>query len=342
MTESDDRAGLLAAGNWIIDHVKIIDRFPEQDTLASILSRSRGTGGSPYNVLVGLAKLGAAFPLEAAGLVGHDEDGQTILADCRAFGIDASRLRASEAAGTSYTDVMTVQSTGRRTFFHSRGANSLLAEEHIDLSTSRARIFLLGYLLLLDELDRLGTDGATGASRVLRRARELGFRTAVDVVSEDSDRFPVVVTPALPHTDYLFVNEFEASRSTGMAVHTGGALDFRLVSRAAARLLELGVHEWVIVHAPEGALARHRDGTEHVQGSVRVPAERIAGAAGAGDAFAAGVLLGLHEGWPMPEGLRLGVCAAAASLFKPTCTESILPQAECLRLGEEMGFREPA
>ena len=68
MEHTNHRAGLLAAGNWIIDHVKIIDRFPEQDTLASILSRSRGTGGSPYNVLVGLAKLGAAFPLEAVAL----------------------------------------------------------------------------------------------------------------------------------------------------------------------------------------------------------------------------------------------------------------------------------
>src|SRR4030095_3381896 len=67
------RTGILAGGNWIIDHVKIIDVWPEQDALANIFSRSRGTGGSPYNVLVDLAKLGVQFPLEAVGLVGDEE-----------------------------------------------------------------------------------------------------------------------------------------------------------------------------------------------------------------------------------------------------------------------------
>ena len=68
---------------------------------------------------------------------------------------------------------MCVESDGRRTFFHQRGANSQFSVGHVDLTASRARIFLLGYLLLLDALDRLDDDGRTGASRVLERAREL-------------------------------------------------------------------------------------------------------------------------------------------------------------------------
>ena len=64
------RNGILAGGNWIIDHVKVIDTWPEQDALANIFSKARGTGGSPFNVLVDLAIMGAPFPLEAVGLVG--------------------------------------------------------------------------------------------------------------------------------------------------------------------------------------------------------------------------------------------------------------------------------
>ena len=33
-----ERRGILAAGNFIVDQVKIIDAYPEQDTLANILS----------------------------------------------------------------------------------------------------------------------------------------------------------------------------------------------------------------------------------------------------------------------------------------------------------------
>ena len=63
------RTGILAGGNWIVDSVKIIDTYPQQDALANILSTSRGTGGSPFNLLVDLASLGAKFPLAAVGLV---------------------------------------------------------------------------------------------------------------------------------------------------------------------------------------------------------------------------------------------------------------------------------
>jgi sugar/nucleoside kinase (ribokinase family) len=341
VSTSPERSGILAGGNWIIDHVKMVDRFPEQDTLASILDESRGTGGSPYNVLVDLAKLGARFPLEAAGLVGDDPDGRSILEDCRAFGIDASGMHSTPAAGTSYTDVMTVRGTGRRTFFHYRGANALLDEGRFDLAASRARVFHLGYLLLLDKLDELAADGTTGASRLLAQASSLGMRTSLDVVSEDSERFAAVVTPALPHVDYLVVNEFEAGRSSGVEVSVNGVVRFDRLAEAAGKLLEAGVREWVVIHCPEGALARHASGAGAVQGSVRVPPGEIAGAAGAGDAFAAGVLLGLHDDLPIERCLRFGVCAAASNLTDPTCTGGILPLDDCLRRGERLGFRVP-
>ena len=53
------RSGILAGGNWIIDQVKIIDVYPKHEQLANIYGQSQGTGGSPYNVLLDLAKMGA-------------------------------------------------------------------------------------------------------------------------------------------------------------------------------------------------------------------------------------------------------------------------------------------
>ena len=61
-TQDQARSGMLAGGNWIIDQVKIIDVYPKHEQLANIFDQSQGTGGSPYNVLLDLAKMGAGFP----------------------------------------------------------------------------------------------------------------------------------------------------------------------------------------------------------------------------------------------------------------------------------------
>src|SRR5260370_21278932 len=95
------RSGLLAGGNWIIDQVKIVDVFPQREQLANIHRQFQGTGGAPYNVLLGLAKLGAPFALSAAGLVGNDPLGRDILADCRRHKIDTRYLTVAPDAPTS-------------------------------------------------------------------------------------------------------------------------------------------------------------------------------------------------------------------------------------------------
>ena len=50
-----------------------------------------------------------------AGLVGEDALGEEILADCRKHKIDARHVGRTAKAPTSYTDVMTEQTQGRRT-----------------------------------------------------------------------------------------------------------------------------------------------------------------------------------------------------------------------------------
>ena len=336
---SNPRTGILAGGNWIVDAVKIIDIWPQEDSLANIFSTAKGTGGSPFNVLVDLGLMGVPFPLAAVGLVGDDDNGMWILDRCAAHGIDTAALQKIAAAHTSYTDVMTVQSTGRRTFFHARGANALLDAAHFDFSKTSARIFHLGYLLLLDRLDQPSTTHGTVAAEVLARAQAAGIKTSIDVVSEDSDRFAKIVLPALKHVDVCIMNEFEAGRVTRRKIRVGENLDRAELRAAMGELLAAGVREGVVVHFPEGGCALTADGSWHEHGSVNLPADYIKGAAGAGDAFTAGILLGWHEGRPIGDALRVAVCAAAANLSDETCTGGLRPLADCLALGERYGFR---
>jgi sugar/nucleoside kinase (ribokinase family) len=99
------------------------------------------------------------------------------------------------------------------------------------------------------------------------------------------------------------------------------------------------VREIVVVHFPEGAFARTRKGDDVWQASLKLPAKYIAGTAGAGDAFCAGVLLGLHEDWELQRCLLTGVCLAAASLSDPTCTAGVKSLNASLALGRKFGFQ---
>ena len=180
------------------------------------------------------------------------------------------------------------------------------------------------------------SDGSTGAAVLLERAAGAGYTTVVDIVSGARERFPIVVPPALPHTDILFLNEYEAS----CLLETAVVPEEAAMVEAAKRVLEMGVRKMVILHAPEGAVAVTPDGMVTVQGSVAIPAGEIRGAVGAGDAFAAGVLYGLHEGWDTGRCLETGATVAASCLTDATCSGGIVPLAEARALAERFAFRE--
>ena len=110
--------------------------------------------------------------------------------------------------------------------------------------------------------------------------------------------------------------------------------------RSRARLaLTLGPLTLAVAHFPEGAIAVARDGSRFALGSVAMPAAEIAGVNGAGDAFAAGVLYGWHEGWGIVKCLELGHACAAASMREVSTTAGVAGFEDCLALADRWGLR---
>jgi len=330
------RQGLLAGGNFIVDRIKTIDAYPAQDTLASILDEAVSNGGGPYNVLRDLAAMGAAYPLEAAGMVGRDPDGEWIAADCNKRGIGTKQLHRHPEVPTSYTDVMSVAGSGRRTFFHRRGANAFLDLEHFDFSLTQARIFHFGYLMLLDRFDAIGPNGECKAALLLARAREAGLETSVDFVSAPHPQFSAIARSTLPQVDHLLLNEIEAGMILKRAVDP---LHPATLEAAASDLLDWGVHRSVVIHFEGGAVAATKDGQLIFQPSLDLPAGYSQGATGAGDAFAAGYLHGVHEGDDLVKRLQLAMCTAAACLSHTSPSDGLRSIAECLALAERYPWR---
>ena len=123
------KKGIVAAGNWTLDRVKIIDVWPQEEHLAQVHAEIRSGGGGAHNVLLDLAKMEAPLPLRGIGCVGADDEGSWLIQESREHNIDFSGIRVTPEEPTSFTDVMSVQSTGKRTFFHHKGANKLLEQE---------------------------------------------------------------------------------------------------------------------------------------------------------------------------------------------------------------------
>ena len=308
------RRGFACVGCWTADRIKHVDAWPAEETLATIRRIDRHGGGSAHNFGHDVRRLDPGMPVAAFGLLGRDPDGDFLFDGARAAGMDVSGLLRDGALRTSFTDVVTVRGTGRRTFFHHPGTNDALAPDDVDLSGTNARVLHLGLVGLHARLDAPWEGEPNGWVAILKAARALGMATNLELVSIEPERQRSLCLPTLPLLDTLIVNDHEIGSLAGLDTLPGGATDAGACERAARRTLELGVRELVVVHWPGGAVGVARDGTTVRLPSLRVDPASIAGAVGAGDAFAAGTWLALHEGEPLEAAIGLGHRTAAASL----------------------------
>lgn len=332
------RRGFVSGGSWAVDRIKLVDRWPEQETLALITATDRQGGGSAHNFGVDMRKLDASMPVEGIGLLGHDPDGDFLFEQAGAMGIDTRQLHRTDEASTSYTDVMSVTGTGRRTFFHDVGASALLTPDHFDFSSTTCRVLHLGLLGLHRHLDNPWGSDPNGWVTVLRNAKSAGLETNVELVSIEAGRVRQLCSPCLPHLDTLIVNDHEIGGLAGMTTVRAGRTDLSMCRQAAEAVLDQGTMHLVAVHYPEGAVCVTRDRQVVVSTSVPVDPHAIGSTVGAGDAFAAGMLWALHEDWPLEHAVQLAHAVAASSLRSPTTVGSVEDVDRCLELA---GFARP-
>ena len=111
------------------------------------------------------------------------------------------------------------------------------------------------------------------------------------------------------------------AQNAPLTVRSAKATVEQLVRPAAARKLHRD--NLVVVHLPEGAFAvSKKDGELWVPSR---PVKSVVSSVGAGDAFAAGMLYGLHEEWPLPQCMDLAHAAAGACLGHETTTGGLRP-----------------
>lgn len=304
--------GIAVAGTILVDKLNEIGAYPASGELTKILSVSKAVGGCVTNTGIDIKRIDPSLPVKAVGKIGRDAEGDFLVETLETNGVDASLL-VRGAAPTSFTDVMSIVG-GQRTFFTYPGACADFGYDDVAFDKLDVRMLHLGYFLLLDKVD--GGDG----KRILKRAKELGIKTSIDLVSENSNRY-AIVKDCLPYTDNVIINELEAGMIAGIEPKVE---NLEAIARA---IKAMGVSERVIIHMPEIGVCLSDNGF-FVLPSWDLPEGFVKGKTGAGDAFCAGALIGIYRGLDEMGILMLASKAATASLSAADAISGMVSEAE--------------
>ncbi len=330
---------IVIAGNIIADIIKNIDIYPQAGMLAKVFDISCTVGGCAPNTAINLAKIDASIPVSVMGRVGTDENGRYIVSQMQKYGIDVSGIKYSEGVATSFADVMSMPS-GERTFFSKKGADAEFSPEDIDAEGLDCEIFHIGYILFLDVFDKEDSKYGTVMAGFLKKLQDKGIKTSIDVVSDsDAGTYGEKIIPALKYCNYVIMNEIECCNVWSLEAYTAdGKINRENIKIAMEKMIAGGVKDKVIIHSKKTSFAMDAKTGEFTEvPSLKIPKEKIKGSVGAGDAFCAGSLCALYNGFSDKELLEFASAAAACNLFAENSIDGMKSKSEIYKIAEEYG-----
>lgn len=281
---------VVTLGAHILDILgRYVTHIPEGQGSVLLDEIRLAPAGSAAGTAVGLAKLGIS--VATVGAVGDDALGDVLIRALNGFGVDTSHVIRKPSVQTS-ASILPIRPNGDRPALHVIGANAVYSIDDVPWPLIERAVHL--HLGGTDSMRALGRDGAAD---ILRRARDRGAATSMDILSEGSPKLLAILKPCLPLVDWFMPNADQACKLTGS----------HAPEEAALRLLELGTRGVVLTMGGDGSLlmtAREK---------VYLAAHDIAvvDTSGCGDAYCAGFICALRMGWPPPECMKLGNAAAA-------------------------------
>lgn len=240
-------------------------------------------GGAPANVAVGLARLGASSGM--VGRVGDDPFGHSLIELLQSEGVDTLHLRATGVTHTTLAFVAAASPT-EQGFFICRGADATLRPEDLDRSyLASARVLVYGSVTL-----------SAGSRSAARQAVDWAVQDRVLVVY-DANLRPVLwpdldaarqgILEGVGGASVCKLNERELELLTGSSDPEQGS----------RRILGLGPSLCVVTLGKDGSYFNNG----RVQGHVPAFEVEVVDSTGCGDAFLAGLVLGLLESAAPPD-----------------------------------------
>jgi sugar/nucleoside kinase (ribokinase family) len=297
--------------------VRPVDAWPDRGRLSLVESIALRSGGLAHTTAVTLAKLGVQTAI--VGRVGTDVFGDYLVQVLVDHGVQPHLVRDPDAPTS--TTVVAVAGSGERSFLHLIGANGTLRVQDIsDELLGATRIFHLGGYFVLP-----GMDGEPAAA-LLRRAKQHGCRTSLDMAWDAQGRWMALLAPCLPHVDFLFGNLDELSQVT----------DLRNPAHIAAALRSRGVGTVAVKMGEAGAYLDSPTGRQHVPAY----AVEVVDTTGAGDAYCGGFLTGILAGWTMDRVAQFANAVGALCVTAVGGTAGVRSRDDTLRFMAQAAVRD--
>jgi 5-dehydro-2-deoxygluconokinase len=291
-----------------------VDLYPEQTgvTLPRVKTFAKSLGGSPTNVAVAAARLGARAAVITK--VGDDPFGTYVREALTGFGVDARWVSTDPVLRTplAFCEIHPPDYFPLLFYREPKAPDLNLARSDLDLEAiRRARLLWTTGTGLSDEPSRSATLMALEARVETLHGgitvHDLDHRETFWSDREEAGRW---AREALAYATVAVGNEDEVE----MAVGT------RDPHEASQALLDLGVGLAVVKRGPNGVLARTHAGVVELE-PVRL---EVRNGLGAGDAFGGALAYALLADWGDTErALRLANAAGALVASRPACADDM-------------------
>lgn len=309
---------VLAIGYVTTDLLLKVNRFPDADEEIPILSFGEYPGGSAANTAVGVRRLGVSAALLAC--IGDDERGRRGLEALAADGVETSRIVTTPTGPVSSYVVGAVDARGERQLYTYRGASGELSPDHLAPESLRGITHVHICTMPPDFAER-GLVLARDADSPLRVSMDPG---TLGCAGEYAPRLRQI----LPRLDLLFLNAVELRLLLGIT-------DVRSLPDYAGALpprvaVKLGAQGCVL----------YRRGSR-LTTAPALPVDTV-DTTGAGDAFAAGYLVGWIRGLEDADLALFSNAVAALSTRAHGCRDGLptAPQVAAFLRGRGVAIPE--
>jgi len=300
---------IVILGIFVVDLAFETARLPKWGETVLGPEFRLGPGGKGSNQAIGAARLGGRVSFISR--VGKDTFGEMGLRMYEAEGVATEFVIVDATLKTGAAAILIQEGKGENAIVVTPGAASALLTGDVD----RARERIAESAVFMTQLEL----PVAVVEHGLRVARECGVPTILNPAPACA-----LADGLFALCDYLTPNESEAAMLTGLPVAS-----MEDAERAATALLRRGARNVVLTLGARGALVKTAELTEHVAAYDVGP---VVDTTGAGDAFNAGLAVGLSEGMDLVQAARFGCAVAGISVTRPGTAPSMPRRDEVRRL----------
>ena len=280
--------GILVA-DVIVDAV---ENYPKKGELLPVNSITVHNGGNAMTASINLKKLGVSSSM--VGKIGNDMFGNYLKGVLESKDVDITGLKIDNNVQTSVSAVI-VDGDGERSFLHCCGTNNVFSIKDIDWDVIEKAdlVFVTGTFIM-------NTFDGDETTEFLKKCKELGKTTFLDVCWDASGRWGKLLDGSMPYIDYFMPSIDEAICIA----------DEKDVDKIAKVFFEKGVGNVVIKMGSKGCFVQEKGNTANIYPCYKVNAVDTIGA---GDSFCSGFLAAFARG------KSLDFCAKFANAVAAHC-----------------------